>query len=87
MASAANAAFCRNLGAEHTFDYTDPEALTGEFDAILDCHGGSLATYRGHVRRGDRIMSIATAGIRYALRSAPLPGPRVRCDVGAVPPR
>lgn len=49
MSSAKNAALCRELGAEETFDYatTPVAALPGPFDAFFDVFGNqSLATTR-----------------------------------------
>jgi NADPH:quinone reductase-like Zn-dependent oxidoreductase len=78
VASTANHAFCRDLGASRTFDYTDPRSISGPFDAIVDCHGASLGVYRSLLRRGGRMMTIASSGMGYALMSILAPGPRVR---------
>lgn len=80
IASAGNASFCRELGADVTLDYAaaEPNSLGAEFDAILDCHGSSVRDYRRAVRRGGRIVAISTRAIPFALLSTVLPGPRVR---------
>lgn len=76
--STANHDFCRGLGAADAVDYNDPKEIHGEYDAVLDCHGTSLGSYRRLVRRGGRIMTLATRGMGFALRSAVSPGPRIR---------
>ncbi|TCM40229.1 NAD(P)-dependent alcohol dehydrogenase [Kribbella sp. VKM Ac-2568] len=78
VSSAPNHAFCRELGASHVVDYTAPGRLSGQFAAILDCHGSSLSTYRRLLRRRGRMMSTAASGMAYAMLSTILPGPRVR---------
>ncbi len=78
VASAANHDFCRELGAVEAFDYTAPQAIRGTFDAVLDCHGSALSTYRALLRRGGRMMTTASSGMGYAMRSLFAPGPRVR---------
>lgn len=80
IAGAANAPFCRELGADVVLDYatTPPNALEGEFDAILDCHGSSLRDYRRALRPGGRIAATSSSAIPFALLSIVLPGPRVR---------
>jgi NADPH:quinone reductase-like Zn-dependent oxidoreductase len=80
ISGAANAPFCRELGADVTLDYatTPPDALKGEFDAILDCHGSSVRDYRRALRPGGRIASSSSSAISFALLSIILPGPRVR---------
>jgi NADPH:quinone reductase-like Zn-dependent oxidoreductase len=77
VASAANHAFCRDLGASRTYDYADPRSISGSFDAVLDCHGASLGIYRRLLGRSGRIMTIASSGMGYAIGSLFLPGPRV----------
>lgn len=78
VASSANHDLCRALGAVHTVDYADAAGVTGQFDAVLDCHGTSLGTYRRLLRRRGRMLSTAPRAIRYALFSTVLAGPRVR---------
>ncbi|GAB2558768.1 NAD(P)-dependent alcohol dehydrogenase [Nocardia heshunensis] len=78
VASAANHDLCQRLGATEVFDYANPSSLSGRFDAILDCHGTALATYRRVLRRGGRMLSIDPSGMKYAMFSTVLPGPRVR---------
>jgi NADPH:quinone reductase-like Zn-dependent oxidoreductase len=78
VASSRNHAFCRELGAGHTVDYAAPHSLSRDFDAILDCHGTSLRTYRRLLRPRGRMMTTAAAGMGFAVRSVLLPGPRVR---------
>jgi NADPH:quinone reductase-like Zn-dependent oxidoreductase len=80
IASAANAPFCRELGADVVLDYAaiPPNALEGEFDAIFDCHGSSLRDYRRPLRPGGRIAATSPSAIPFALVSIVLPGPRVR---------
>ncbi|WP_196054628.1 NAD(P)-dependent alcohol dehydrogenase [Nocardia aurantiaca] len=78
VSSPANHDLCQHLGATKVFDYADPAAVSGRFDAILDCHGTALATYRRLVRRGGRMLSTDPSGMKYAVLSTVLPGPRVR---------
>ncbi|WP_329424654.1 NAD(P)-dependent alcohol dehydrogenase [Streptosporangium sp. NBC_01495] len=78
VASPANHAFCRDLGAGHTLDYAAPDRLSGDFDVILDCHGTSLDAYRRLLRPRGRMMTTSADAMAFALRSAVLPGPRVR---------
>ncbi|WP_416966920.1 NAD(P)-dependent alcohol dehydrogenase [Streptomyces sp. 4F14] len=80
IAGAANAPFCRELGADVALDYatTPPKALKGQFDAILDCHGSAVRDYRRALRPGGRIASPTAGAIPFALLSVLLPGPRVR---------
>ncbi|UUU19313.1 NAD(P)-dependent alcohol dehydrogenase [Streptomyces sp. DSM 40750] len=80
IAGAANAPFCRELGADVTLDYatTPPNALKEELDATLDCHGSSLRDHRRALRPGGRIASPSAGAIPFALLSIVLPGPRVR---------
>ncbi|MEU6431859.1 NADP-dependent oxidoreductase [Microbispora sp. NPDC046973] len=78
VAGADNHDFCRDLGASRTLDYRDPAAIGGSFDVVLDCHGSDLARYRRLLRRGGRMMTTASSGMGYAIRSIVTPGPRVR---------
>ncbi|GAA3716660.1 NAD(P)-dependent alcohol dehydrogenase [Nonomuraea antimicrobica] len=78
VASAANHGLCRELGAAHTLDYRNPNAIAGSFDVVLDCHGTDLGRYRALLRRGGRMMTTASSGMGYAIRSIVTPGPRVR---------
>jgi NADPH:quinone reductase-like Zn-dependent oxidoreductase len=78
VSSAANQGFCEDLGAAETFDYTAPQRIGATFDAVLDCHGSALGTYRRLLRPGGRMMTTASSGMGYAMRSAVTPGPRVR---------
>ncbi|MFF0079123.1 NAD(P)-dependent alcohol dehydrogenase [Streptomyces canus] len=80
VASARNADFCRELGADQVLDYDSikPGALTGEFDALVDCHGGSARQYHRMVRRGGRAVTMTMKGLPFALLSVLLPGPRMR---------
>jgi len=78
VASAANHDFCRGLGAVEAFDYRAPQHIRGAFDAVLDCHGSALPIYRRLLRRGGRMMTTASSGMGYAMRSVLTPGPRVR---------
>lgn len=78
VASPTNHDLCRGLGAAHVFDYTDPPGVTGTFDAVLDCHGTALGTYRRLLRRRGRMLSTDPRGMQYAMLSTLLPGPRVR---------
>lgn len=83
ISGAANAEYCRELGADRTLDYTtiQPQDLEREFDAILDLHGSGLRDYRRALGRGGRIASTSSRAIGVALRSSVLPGPRVRLIV------
>ncbi|WP_433439576.1 NADP-dependent oxidoreductase [Nonomuraea sp. CA-141351] len=78
VASAANAAFCRELGATRVIDYAARGGPSGEFDVILDTYGGSLGAYRRLLRRRGRMMTTSIDGMTFALLSALSPGPRVR---------
>jgi NADPH:quinone reductase-like Zn-dependent oxidoreductase len=83
IAGAANADYCRDLGADRILDYTTtpPNALKREFDAILDCHGASVRDYRRALRPGGRIATTSSSAIPFALLSSILPGPLVRLIV------
>ncbi|MEV4116930.1 NADP-dependent oxidoreductase [Nonomuraea sp. NPDC049695] len=78
IASAVNRGFCRDHGATRTLDYRNPAAIGGSFDVVLDCHGSDLGRYRRLLRRGGRMMTTASSGMGYAMRSIVTPGPRVR---------
>jgi NADPH:quinone reductase-like Zn-dependent oxidoreductase len=82
VAGADSAELCRQLGAERVIDYatTEPSEIDEDFHVILDCHGTALRAYRRLLRRGGRMVTLASsgAGAAFALLSTVLPGPRVR---------
>lgn len=90
VASAANLAHCRALGADAAIDYrsTDPRELPERFDVVLDLHGSlpygrarRLLTRRGrHVTIAPKLATLAT---RFLARL--LPGPTA--DIVFVKPR
>ncbi|TDC08817.1 NAD(P)-dependent alcohol dehydrogenase [Streptomyces sp. 8K308] len=60
LARAANLDFVRELGADHAVDHraVAPRDL-GRFDVVLDTVGTELATYRGLLTPGGRMVTIA----------------------------
>ncbi|MBF6175023.1 NAD(P)-dependent alcohol dehydrogenase [Nocardia blacklockiae] len=85
LAGPANHELCRALGATHVADYTDPTTLTGPFDAVLDCHGSHLPTYRRLLHRRGRILSLSPTALGPAALSLLTLGPRIRLT--AIRPR
>ncbi|WP_419998057.1 NAD(P)-dependent alcohol dehydrogenase [Streptomyces boninensis] len=60
LARAANLDFVRGLGADHAVDHraVDPRDL-GRFDVVLDTAGSQLPLYRGLLKPGGRMVTIA----------------------------
>lgn len=83
VASARNADFCRDLGADRVLDYAEPvpDEEKREFDALLDCHGASLRRYYRLLRRDGRGAAVAFGALPFILRSWLLPGPGIRLAV------
>lgn len=78
VASARNAEFCHQLGADQVLDYTTTLPEKREFDALLACHGASLRQYHRLLRPGGRAATLPADTFPTALRSWLRLGPRIR---------
>lgn len=59
VASAANLAFVREIGADHAFDYAKtPPGDLAAFDVILDTVGSNLSAWRRRLKPTGRMMAI-----------------------------
>lgn len=79
--SAANRAYCMDLGAAHVIDYTTEDfvAVASECDVVLDTIGGET-----HVRSQQALKS---GGVLVALSAAPVPNAPPREDIRIVASR
>jgi NADPH:quinone reductase-like Zn-dependent oxidoreductase len=80
VARASSRSLCESIGAKDVIDYatTDLRVLPRRFNAVLDCHGRSLADYRRLVAPGGRILTTSPDGMGFAVGSLLTPGPRAR---------
>ncbi|MES4908883.1 MULTISPECIES: NAD(P)-dependent alcohol dehydrogenase [unclassified Streptomyces] len=80
VSGSANTDLCRELGAVAAYEYarlsTDP--ITEKFDAVIDLYGADPGVYRSLLVKGGRMVCLAAKGMGYSMKSAFLPGPRVR---------
>ncbi|MEU6788909.1 NADP-dependent oxidoreductase [Nonomuraea angiospora] len=79
VAGARSGDLVRDLGADRVLDYAsiDSHAPEQDFDALIDCHGGSISRYRRMLRRSGRGVTVAAKGFPFALLSRVLPGPSI----------
>lgn len=90
LARAANLDFVRSLGADQAIDHrTVVPAELGRFDVVLDTVGTDLRTFRGLLKPGGRMVTIAfdltrpAASLGYILASTVRGRSRVRFFSGA----